>query len=254
MADGATVSVERRDRVLSLVLSNPAKKNAISPEMNRAAADALAQAQDDPAIRAVVLSGAGADFTSGADVAAFLKAARGEAAYEAPSPFVKALAAFEKPLVAAVRGLAIGVGTTGLLHCDLVYAAPDARFRMSFVDLGLVPEAGSSLLLPALAGHQKAAELLLLAKPFGAEEARAIGLVASVEDDPLAKAFETAGVLAAKPPAAVRAAKALLRRHRPLAEAMAAEAAIFGERIKSPEAQEAFAAILGKRPADFSRF
>jgi enoyl-CoA hydratase/carnithine racemase len=248
------VTITEDGPVLTLALANPAKKNAISPEMNRTLAEALIRADKDNAIRAVILHGDGPDFTAGADVGHFLKVARGDAAYEAPSPFVRALASFEKPLVAAVQGLAIGVGTTGLLHCDIVYAAPDVRFRMSFADLGLVPEAGSSLLLPLLCGYQKAAELLMLARAFGAEEALSMGLIAAIDADPLARARDAAAALAAKPPAALRATKALLKRARATREAMEAEAEIFGARMKSPEAQEAFSAILEKRTPDFSQF
>lgn len=249
-----SVQITTEGRVRQITLDNPAKKNAITPAMNRALADALAQADADPQIRCVVLTGAGGNFTSGADVDAFLKVARGESAYEAPSPFVKALFAFEKPVLAAVEGLAIGVGTTLLLHCDLVFAAPDARLRMSFVDLGLTPEAGSSLLLPLLVGHQKASAWLLLAKTISASEAQAAGLVTEVTPSPLAAALTAARVIAEKPPASVRATKALLRRGRATAEALAAEAEIFGARLRSPEAEEAFSAILEKRKADFSRF
>ena len=242
-------------RVLHLALDRPEKKNALTRAMYARLADALEEAQDDAGVRAVVLSGRGGVFTGGNDLGDFMM----DPPTGPDSPtfrFLRAAAGFAKPLVAAVSGPAIGIGTTILLHCDLAYAAPDAHFKMPFVDLGLVPEAASSLLLPRVAGMARAAELLLLGESFSAETAREIGLVNAVVADPTAHALERAAALADKPPAAVRQSKALLKRETAdaVGETMAREGALFMERLASPEAQEAFTAFFEKRAPDFSRF
>lgn len=249
------VRAEREGRVLRLTLTRPEKKNALTRAMYAALADALTEACGDAGVRAVVLAGEGGAFTAGNDLFDFMM----DPPRDETSPvfqFLHAAVSFPKPLIAAVEGVAIGIGTTMLLHCDLAYAAPSARFKMPFTDLGLVPEAGSSLLVPRLAGQVRAAELLLLGEAFDAETAREIGLVNAVVDDPLAEAMERAQALAAKPPAAVRQSKALLRA--PLLDRVLAtireEAALFVERLQSEEAQEAFTAFMEKRPPDFSRF
>lgn len=249
------VSATRHDRVLSLVLDRPAKKNALTRAMYAALADALEEAATDPGIRAVVLSGAQGVFTGGNDLGDFMM----DPPTGPDSPtfrFLRAAAGFPKPLIAAVAGPAIGIGTTILLHCDLAYAAPDARFKMPFVDLGLVPEAASSLLLPRIVGTARAAELLLFGEAFSAETAREVGLVNEVVEDPLARALERAATLAAKPPQAIRQSKALIRRETAdaVGETMAHEGALFVERLASPEAQEAFTAFFEKRAPDFSSF
>lgn len=239
---------ERAGAVLRLTLARPEKKNALTRDMYAALADALTSAAGDDDVRAVVLAGEGGAFTGGNDLADFLM----DPPTGTDSPvfaFLRAVSTFPKPLVAAVEGAAVGIGTTVLLHCDLVYVAPSARFRMPFVDLGLVPEAASSLLLPATVGAARASEWLLLGEAFGADDALAAGLVNEVVDDPLARATERAEALAAKPPEAMRLSKALLRR--PLAAAVQAtmeeEGALFVERLASPEAQAAFAAFFSRR-------
>lgn len=239
---------ERDGAVLRLTLARPEKKNALTRDMYAALADALTAATTDDGVRAVVLAGDGGAFTGGNDLADFLM----DPPTGTDSPvfaFLRAVSTFPKPIVAAVEGAAVGIGTTVLLHCDLVYVAPSARFRMPFVDLGLVPEAASSLLLPRIAGHVRAAEWLLLGEPFGADAALAAGLVNEVVSDPLARAVERAQALAAKPPEAVRLSKALLRR--PTEEAVQAtmveEGAVFVERLASPEAQTAFLAFFAPR-------
>ncbi len=239
---------ERDGAVLRLTLARPEKKNALTRDMYAALADALDGAVSDEGVRAVVLAGDGGAFTGGNDLADFLM----DPPTGADSPvfaFLRAVSTFPKPLVAAVEGAAVGIGTTVLLHCDLVYVAPSARFRMPFVDLGLVPEAASSFLLPRIAGHVRAAEWLLLGEPFGANEALAAGLVNEIVDDPLARAVERAQALAAKPPEAVRLSKALLRRPTEAAvqSTMVEEGALFVERLASPEAQAAFMAFFAKR-------
>jgi enoyl-CoA hydratase/carnithine racemase len=163
-----------------------------------------------------------------------------------------------KPVVAAVGGPAVGIGSTLLLHCDLVYAAPNARFQLPFVPLGIVPEFASTYLLPLLAGYQRAAELLLLGQPFTAEKAKEVGIVTEVVrvEDLLNKATETAEMLAALPPESLRQTKRLLKKRHgaAVAEAIAEETRIFAERLASPEAKEAMGAFLEKRKPDFSRF
>ena len=176
------IEVRRDGAVVSAAFDRPEKKNAITSAMYEALIETFDQAERDPDVGALVLSGNGGVFTAGNDIGDFLAAATGAAGsrdmHEAPAwRFISRLARFEKPLVAAVRGLAVGVGTTLCFHCDLVYASPDARFHMPFVNLGLVPEAGSSLLAPLRFGRARASEFLLLAEPFDAETARELGLV-----------------------------------------------------------------------------
>ncbi len=251
------VVVEIADHVLRIELARPEKRNALTPEMYAALADALSRAEGDPAVRVVLLHGKPDCFCAGNDLKDFLERVPG--AGEPPAHrFLRRIAAATKPLVAAVGGPAVGIGTTMLLHCDLVYAAPGTRFQLPFVSLGLVPEAASSLLLPAIAGYQRAAELLLLGRPFDAEKALAAGFVTAVvpEAELLGRARAAAGELAALPPASVRATKELMKRAQaqPVAARIAEEAAIFGERLTSPEAKEALTAYFEKRKPDFSRF
>jgi enoyl-CoA hydratase/carnithine racemase len=251
------ILVETKDRVLRIEIARPDKKNALTLDMYRAMSEALAAAEADAAVRAVLIHGARDCFTSGNDLRDFLE----RPPYSQDSPafrFIRAISVFGKPLVAAVNGAAVGIGTTMLLHCELVYAAPGARFQLPFVPLGLIPEAGSSFLLPYIAGYQRAAELLLLGRPFDAEKAREAGFVTEIV--PEAELFERANAgalaLAALPPAAVRATKALMRKRygAQVATAMDEEGAVFRERLASPEAKEAMTAFFEKRKPDFSRF
>jgi enoyl-CoA hydratase/carnithine racemase len=232
------------------------KKNALTAEMYQALADALAGAESDAQVRAVLLHGSPDCFCSGNDLADFLKRPPG-----GPSPairFLERISTAKKPIVAAVGGPAVGIGTTLLLHCDLVYAAPNARFQLPFVALGIVPEAASTLLLPMLAGYARAAELLLLGRPFGAEQALAAGIATEVvpEDRLLEHARGSALALAAQPPEPVRLTKELMKRGQAQAvrERMAEEWRILAARLASPEAKEAITAALEKRKPDFSRF
>jgi enoyl-CoA hydratase/carnithine racemase len=251
------VLTERDGGVLRVELNRPEKKNAITVAMYQVLGDALHSASVDPGVRAVLLHGKPEIFSSGNDLSDFL-AAPSRSEDFAPFRFLRILGQFDKPLVAAVSGAAIGIGTTMLLHCDLVYAAAGTRFQLPFASLGLVPEAASSLLLPRLAGWQKAAELLMLGEPFTAETARDIGLVNEiVAPEALFEiARAKALALAAKPPAAMRATKALMKQAvlAEIEQTMTREVKTFGERLVSPEAKEAFAAFLEKRKPDFSRF
>ena len=244
-------------RIASIELARLDKKNALTGEMYGQLADALEAAQREPQVRAVLLHGSDECFCSGNDVGDFLK--RPPLQHGSPSArFFDAMLALDKPVVAAVGGPAVGIGTTMLLHCDFVYAATNARFQMPFVPLGIVPEFGSTYLLPLLAGYQRAAELLLLGQPFTAQNAYEAGIVTEVvsREDLFSRAEQAARTLAALPPQSMRLTKQLLKkRHaQQVKEAIAEEIRIFGERLNSPEAKEAMSAFLEKRKPDFSRF
>ena len=256
MTQPAYLQLTTADRVTTLRFDRPDKKNAITLDMYVAMRGALEAAAGDPAIRAVVIAGSRDCFTAGNDLGDFLRAAQGGGDIAAPIEFLHALAAIEKPVVAAVSGVAIGIGTTLLLHCDLVYASPGARFKTPFVDLGLVPEAGSSLLLPALVGERRAQQLLLLGEQIDAATALSWGLINGVAEDPDAAAAAAARRLAACAPAALRATKALTRRasRDAVLEAMRVEGEMFGARLRSPEAMEALQAFMTRRAPDFSQF
>lgn len=250
------ILVDRHDAVLHVRFNRPERKNAFTAEMYGTLTATLRDADADRHVRAVLLHG-GDTFTAGNDLRDFME--RPPTSADSPAfQFMSAMAAFSKPAVAAVGGVAVGIGTTLLLHCDLVYAAEGARFQLPFVNLGLVPEFGSSVLLPRLTGHVRASELLLLGAPFDAGTALALGLINRVVAPAqlLATATASAIAVAKQPAAAVRATKALLKRPlaRPVRDALEAEAAMFGERLASPEAAEAFQAFFDKRAPDFSRF
>jgi len=251
------VHVTTADRVTTIRIDRPDKRNAITLEMYAALRGGLEAAAGDRHVRAIVLAGAPTCFSAGNDLNDFVRANQGGGGdLDAPLGFLRALATLDKPLIAAVHGVAIGIGTTMLLHCDLVFAAPSARFKTPFVDLGLVPEAGSSILLPALIGERRAAQLLLLGETIDATTALTWGLVNEVADDPDATALAAATRIAATSPSAIRATKGLVRRaSRPaVLEAMRIEGVAFAERLRSPEAMEALQATMMKRPADFSKF
>ena len=251
------IVTEVNDRVLRIEIARPEKKNALTGEMYTALSDALDAAERDAGVRVALLHGARDCFTAGNDLKDFLE----RPPHDEASPafrFIQRIASFAKPLMAAVNGAAVGIGTTALLHCELVYAAPGARFQLPFVGLGLVPEAGSSFLLPCIAGYQRAAELLLLGQPFGVEKALAAGIITEVvpEDELFEYARDAALGVAALPPAAVRETKALMKKRfaARTAEAMTEEGAVFRARLASPEAREAMTAFFEKRKPDFSRF
>ena len=252
------VVVEQKATVLHLRLNRPEKKNALTRDMYNTLVEALDRADGDPAVRVVAFSGTGDAFTAGNDLADFL--AGGPVDETSPQVrLLRALVRAKKPLVAAVNGIAVGIGVTLLLHCDLVYAAEDATFQLNFVNIGLVPEAGSSLLLPQMVGYHRAAEMLLLGEPFDAQAALRTGLINAVcPRDALAAKLEGVAVaLAAKPPASVRITKQLLKGSGYETEVIARqdeELVHFGRQLASPEAREAMTAFLEKRKPDFSKF
>src|SRR3984885_8461233 len=236
------VEISRDGQVLCATLTRTEKKNALTGAMYQTLTEALAQAGRDETIGVALLRGKDGIFTAGNDIADFI-AAVGSAEASPASLFIRALAAFEKPLVAAVEGPAIGIGTTLCFHCDLVYAAPGARFQMPFVNLGLVPEAGSSLLAPQRFGYARAAEVILLGEPFGADRALELGLINAVlpQSELMAHAMSKAAALAAKPRAALLATRRLMRGDpEALKTQMAAEMHAFSAALKSPEAHAAF--------------
>ncbi|MBA1148249.1 enoyl-CoA hydratase [Ectothiorhodospiraceae bacterium WFHF3C12] len=251
------VITEIADGIMTVRFNRPEKKNALTQTMYGTVAEALQSADERDDVRVILLTGGGDCFTAGNDLNDFLNnPPRGE---DTPvSRFLKGLTRTRTPIVAAVNGVAVGVGTTMLLHCDLVYAGEGATLHMPFVNLGLVPEAGSSLLLPALIGQQRAAELLMLGEPFDAATAERYGIVnrvcADAETESVAQGV--AARLAAKPPEALRQTKDLLRHGQGerLRERMQLESGHFTERLKSPEAREAMQAIMERRQPDFSQF
>ncbi len=252
-----TVNIRIHEGICHVEMARPEKKNALTAAMYATMADALAAAEKDPAVRVILISGSGGSFTAGNDLADFL--ATPPMDDSAPVfRFIKGFSELEKPFVAAVEGVAVGVGTTLLLHCDLAYAASDTRFALPFANLGLTPEAASSLLLPLRTGHARAAELLMLGEVFSAQTALDLGLVNTLlpEGQVLDHAFERCRKLVAQPAASVRLTKQLLKRSQQalIAETMHAEAEVFRERLISPEAKEAFAAFFEKRKPDFSKF
>ncbi|MFA7269573.1 MAG: enoyl-CoA hydratase [Sterolibacterium sp.] len=248
---------ECRQGVLRVEICRPEKKNALTGAMYTQLCEAFEAADRDKEVRVVLIHGQPGVFTAGNDLGDFL----GDPPLSEDAPVSRFLHAFQKlskPFIAAVSGAAVGVGTTMLLHCDLVYAGESAKFQLPFVNLGLCPEAASSLLLPALAGHVRAAEMLLLGEPFGAQKACEIGLVNAVmpDADVLDYALGQARILAAKPAATVRLIKQLMKRAQMvlIEQAMQEEGRHFKTRLVSPEAKEAFSAFLEKRKPDFSQF
>ena len=244
------VRVERDGAVVTLVLDRPRRRNALTGEMYGMLERGLAEAESDDAVRVVVFRGSEDTFTAGNDLDDFLE--RPPTGRDAPVfRFLQRAAFATKPLVAAVNGPAIGLGTTLLLHCDLVYAGAGARFQMPFVKLGLVPEFASTYLLPLAAGHARSRELLLTGEAFDAKAAREAGLVTTVVPDgeTYLRAAEAAARLAALPAEAVRATKRLLREpHRAAIEqALQAESDVFRAMLARPEAREALAAFLARR-------
>jgi enoyl-CoA hydratase/carnithine racemase len=250
------VRIDSDGGVLAITLARPERRNAITVAMYAELADAIGNAQTDPSLRLITLSGEGEDFTAGNDLADFLAAMPRDGEEIAVWRLLRALAANELPLIAAVHGNAVGIGTTLLLHCDFVLAEEGTRFLMPFVDLGLVPEAASSLLLPRLAGRRRAARYLLLAEPFGPEEALEWGLVSKVvPSGGLDQALsETVAALLAKPAEALRMTQKLLRHgaRDEMLERFERENSHFSERLQSAEVKEAITAFFEKRAARVS--
>jgi enoyl-CoA hydratase/carnithine racemase len=249
------VRVESGGGILSITLARPERRNAITVAMYAALAEAIESAAGDDSIRVITLRGEGQDFAAGNDLGDFLSALPRDTNEIPVWRFLRALATCETPLVAAVHGNCVGIGTTMLLHCDLVVAEEGARFSLPFVDLALVPEAASTLLLPRLAGRRLAARYLLLAEPFGVKEAAEIGLVSHVAvagelDQSLEKVVER---LLAKPPAALRETQRLLRAGSSgdVLDRMKLESEAFAARLVSAEAKEAFTAFFEKRKPNF---
>jgi enoyl-CoA hydratase/carnithine racemase len=253
------VVIEKSKGILTLTLARSEKKNALTNAMYGKLADALEAAETDPDARVILIRGQGDMFTSGNDVGEFAAIAAGGARGEQHvGRFLRALVQSSRPLIAAVQGRAVGIGTTMLLHCDLVYAADTAKFSLPFAQLGLCPEAASSLLLPRIAGYQAAAEKLLLGEAFDAQEALRMGfvnrLLPAAEVD--AFALQQAHKLAALPASSLRVTKALMKRasqheiHTQISE----EGVHFAKMLLAPEAQEAFKAFFEKRKPDFRSF
>ena len=255
---GTLIVTDITDHVLRIEIDRPDKKNALTVDMYAEMAAALRQAASDTAVRVVLLHGQPQIFTSGNDIADFMDASTGLGEDRPVFDFLRAISTSSKPIVAAVNGSAIGIGTTLLLHCDFVYAGESARFQLPFVNLALVPEAASTLLLPAIIGYRRAAELLLFGDAFSAAKAREYGLVTDVvaDGDVLNVAHAAARKLAAKPPAALRLTKMLLKQATAdaVAKQMSEELRHFANQRGSPEAAEAFRAFFEKRAPDFSKF
>jgi enoyl-CoA hydratase/carnithine racemase len=256
MSDAGTVDVTVDGGVMTLTLNRPVRRNALTLAMYDTLVAGLEQAEADPSIRVVRLQGAGDHFSSGNDLGDFM--ANPPSAADSPVfRFLTVLHRFPKPVVAQVRGFVIGIGATMLLHCDLVYADTSAVFQMPFVNLALVPEGGSSILLPRLAGHARASELLLLGERFGADEALGMGMVSRLfaPGELVGGVDGKVAALAARAPEALRLSKELLRGPywAQVGEALTREAIVFAERLGSAETHEAIAAFFEKRPPDFSR-
>ncbi|MBI5259106.1 MAG: enoyl-CoA hydratase [Burkholderiales bacterium] len=243
--------------VATIEIARPEKKNALTQAMYQAMADAIAAAVADNGVRALLITGQPGIFTSGNDLEDFMQ--RPPQGQDTPvGRFMRALLECEKPVVAAVTGGAVGIGTTMLLHCDLVYVSDEARLAMPFVSLGLVPEYASSMVLPQLMGHVRAAEKLMLGEPFTGADAVECGIANAVL--PAAEVVNHARRMAERfnglPPAAVRETKRLMRASgaERVRQVMASEGEVFGQRLRSPEAREAFQAFFEKRKPDFSKF
>lgn len=234
--------------ILTLSFNRPAKMNALTRAMYAGLAKGLNDAAGDFGIRAVILTSEGDHFTAGNDIVDFMDNPPTSDSSEV-AQFLAALLNFPKPLIAAVKGNAVGVGTTMLLHCDVVVASPSANFSMPFASLGLVPEAGSSFLFPALVGYQRAAKIFFTGESFGSNAALEMGLIAEIDADALAGATKIAQHIAEQPPQAIINTKALLkaRNHESVSAVMRAEFEIFALALQSDEAMEAFMKFMAKK-------
>jgi enoyl-CoA hydratase/carnithine racemase len=250
------IITEHSGSILRVQLNRPTKRNAMTSAMYLSLASIFNGAANDENTRVVLWHGAGDSFCAGNDIEDFLKNPPG--AGESPQArLMEALVNFDKPLVAAVHGAAIGGGTTMVTHCDFIYAGESTKFQMPFINLAVVPEFGSSCSVPARIGHIRAADLILLGAPFDAKRAEELGLVTRViaDKDVLARATETAGKLAAKPARALQASKRLMKQpfREQIKVAMKAENEEFSSQVRSEDAKEAFTAFLEKRKPDFTR-
>jgi enoyl-CoA hydratase/carnithine racemase len=246
------IILSREGGVVEIRFNRPDKKNAFSQTMYDTMSEAIEAAGRDDGVRVVLFSAEGDFFSAGNDLTDFAAVAASPDTGRAPRSsqrFLEALIGFEKPFVAAVQGSAVGVGTTMLFHCDLVYVAETAKLTTPFVNLGLVAEAGSSFTIPARIGHAKAFAMFALGEPIWGRDAADLGLANAVlpAEDVLARARAAAQAVAQKPPEAVRITKALMRDREGLLKQMRYESELFGERLKSPEAKAAFEAFFARR-------
>lgn len=250
------LKVSAANGVMEITWNRPEKKNALTNDMYRGAAEALQKASADPTIRCALLTSEGDSFSAGNDISVFAAANAGSGA-EPPQgqKLIRTLAMFDKPLVAGVRGVAIGVGTTMLLHCDMVFVADDAKLSTPFVNLALVPEAASSILLPARIGHARAFAMFALGEPVTGKQAVEIGMANTLlpAGEVMAAARAAAAKIATRPLGSLMATKKLMRDGAALVAQIDNETALFAERLKSAEAAEAFAAFAQRRAPDFSK-
>lgn len=247
----SNIITSRSDGVLTISLNRPEKMNALTRDMYAELARNLNEAAGDFAVRAVILTSEGEHFTAGNDIRDFMDHPP-TSEDSTVAAFLASILEFPKPLLAAVKGNAIGVGTTMLLHCDVVVADPGAHFSMPFVSLGLVPEAGSSLLFPALVGYQRAAKIFMTGESFTSESAKEMGLVAEISAEPIVEAVKIAKQIAAQPPTAIINTKALIKAstHDAVAAVMKAEFELFSLALTSDEAMEAFMNFMAKKAAE----
>lgn len=252
------VNVEVDQGVLVVRLNRPDKKNALTGEMYSALVDAINRAEEEKSIRCLLFTGQPDCFTAGNDLQDFVDEPSDDAEVDdSVFGFLGRIASTRMPVVAAVGGVAVGIGTTMLLHCDLVYGATNAKFILPFINLAVVPEAASSMLLPCIVGYQRAAELFMLGEPFDVEHAYRIGIVNAIctPEELFDKAMNAARKLAAKPPGALRSIKQLMKREvESVGERMTTENKLFSEHLKSSESQEAINAFFERRKPDFSQF
>jgi enoyl-CoA hydratase/carnithine racemase len=250
------VKTELNDGVLTLTISRPDKKNALTGAMYDVLSDGLERSEADTAVKVVLIQGDGDSFTAGNDLADFAAQSTSNDEHDSPAfRFIGNLGKATKPLIAAAQGNAVGIGATMLLHCDLVYLAEGARLITPFVNLALVPEAASSFLLPSRIGHVRAYAMFALGEPMDAATALACGLANAVvpASELRGKAMAAAVTLTNRPTGALIHTKALMREQQRIAARMAEEGALFAERLKSAEAREAFSAFAEKRKPDFSK-
>lgn len=256
MSEDILVTISEKTQIIQI--NRPDKKNALTHAMYSKMLEAMTASELNPNIKATVIYGSTECFTSGNDLVEFANWGNSNFVDTPVGKFLTSLATATKPVIAAVNGEAIGIGTTMLLHCDFIFAGTNSRFQMPFVSLGLCPEGASSLLLPTIMGHCRAAELLLLAQTFDSEKALAYGLINNVCDPltTLGTALKTAQILNAQPTSAIVLTKQLLKKQstEKTMSTMHAEGNVFSERLKSPEAQEAFEAFFAKRKPDFNQF